>query len=134
MYNHLFPSYLRKLSPNLMNLSHVFKSIRRKIWKPPSLENPDRLKPVWIERRLKSWNIEYNFKWNQAYLSRISNFNRGSNSLNPASGAKRKNKTKKSKKVSKITCFFSLVRRYILRKRERVIFDAFLDNNLLTNN
>ena len=36
------------------------------------------LKPVSIERPLKSWNIEYNFKWNQPYLSG------GSNSLNPA--------------------------------------------------
>ena len=33
------------------------------------------------ERRLKSWKIEYNFKWNQPYLSR------GSNSLNSASEA-----------------------------------------------
>ena len=30
----------------------------------------------------KSWNIEYNFKWNQQYLSR------GSNSLNSASESK----------------------------------------------
>ena len=28
-----------------------------------------RQKPVSIKRRLKSWNIEYNFKWNQPYLS-----------------------------------------------------------------
>ena len=34
----------------------------------------------------KSWNIEYNFKWNQPYLSRISNLSRGSSSLNSASG------------------------------------------------
>ena len=38
-----------------------------------------RQKPVSIERRLKSWNIEYDFKWNQPYLRR------GSNSLNSAS-------------------------------------------------
>ena len=25
--------------------------------------------PISIERRLKSWNIEYDFKWNQTYLS-----------------------------------------------------------------
>ena len=43
------------LSPNLMNLSRV--SIRQK--------------PVSIERRLKSWNIEYNFKGNQPYLSLV---------------------------------------------------------------
>ena len=30
-------------------------------------------KLISIERRLKSCNIEYNFKWNQPYLSRISN-------------------------------------------------------------
>ena len=36
--------------------------------------------PVLIERRLKSWKIEYNFKWNQPYLSR------GLNSLNSDSG------------------------------------------------
>ena len=33
-----------------------------------------------IERRLKSWKIEYNFKWNHSY------FSHGSNSLNSASG------------------------------------------------
>ena len=26
---------------------------------------------VSIERRLESWNTEYNFKWNQPYLSRV---------------------------------------------------------------
>ena len=36
-------------------------------------------KPVSIERRLKFWNIEYYFKWNQPYLSRVSNLSRGSN-------------------------------------------------------
>ena len=36
-------------------------------------------KPVSIERRLKSWNIKYIFKWNQPYLSH------DSNSLNSAS-------------------------------------------------
>ena len=30
-------------------------------------------------------NIEYNFKWNQPYLSRVSNLSLGSNSLNLAS-------------------------------------------------
>ena len=34
----------------------------------PRLKSPQ--KPVIIERRLKSWKIEYNFKWNQPYLSR----------------------------------------------------------------
>ena len=29
-----------------------------------------------------SQNIEYNFKWNQPYLSRVLNLSRGSNSLN----------------------------------------------------
>ena len=33
-------------------------------------------KPVSFERRLRSWNIEYNFKWNQPYLSRVSNLSR----------------------------------------------------------
>jgi len=42
-------------------------------------------KPVTVERRLKSWNIELNFKWNQPYLSWASNLSRGSNSLNSAS-------------------------------------------------
>ena len=51
------------LSPNLMNLSR--------------LSNPP--KKVSIERRLKSWNIEYKFKWNQLYLSRVSNLSHGSN-------------------------------------------------------
>ena len=40
------------LSSNLMNLSRV--------------SNPK--KKVSIERRLQSWNIEYDFKWNQPYL------------------------------------------------------------------
>ena len=34
-----------------------------------------------LSARLKSWKIEYNFKWNQPYLSRA----RGLNSLNTAS-------------------------------------------------
>ena len=37
-----------------------------------------------IERRPKSWNIEYNFKWNQPYFSHVSNLSRGSNFLNSA--------------------------------------------------
>ena len=52
------------LCPNFMNLSRV--------------SNPP--KTGFIERRFKSWKIEYNFKWNQPYLSR------GSNSINLASG------------------------------------------------
>ena len=40
--------YNINLSPNLMNLSRI----------------SNLPKPVSIERRLKSWNIEYNFKWN----------------------------------------------------------------------
>ena len=34
--------------------------------------------------RLKSWNIWYNFKWNQPYLSRGLNLNRRSNSFDSA--------------------------------------------------
>ena len=60
---------IRKQSPNLMNLTRV--------------KNPP--KPIKIKRRLKSWNIEYNFNWNQPYSSRVSNLNRGPNSLNSAS-------------------------------------------------
>ena len=45
---------LKKLCPNLMNLSRV--------------SNPQ--KPVSIEHRLKSWKILYNFQENQPYLSR----------------------------------------------------------------
>ena len=45
-------------------------------------------KSVSIEHRLKSWNIEYNFKRNQPYLSRGLNLSRRSNSLNSASGVK----------------------------------------------
>ena len=52
-----------------MNLSHVSNS----------------QKPVLIERRLKSWQISYNFKWNQSYLTPGLNLSRGSNSLNLAS-------------------------------------------------
>ena len=33
-----------------------------------------------LKRRLKFWNIWYNFKWNQPYLSRGLNLNRRSNS------------------------------------------------------
>ena len=36
--------------------------------------------------RLKSWGIWYNFKWNQPYLNRGWNLNRGLNSLNSATG------------------------------------------------
>ena len=42
-------------------------------------------KPVSIERQLKSWKIEYNFKGNQPNLSPGLNLSRGLNSLNPAS-------------------------------------------------
>ena len=35
--------------------------------------------------------LDYNFKWNQPYLSRGLNLSRGSNSLNSASGRKRNN-------------------------------------------
>ena len=56
--------------PNLMNLSRVL--------------NPQN--PVSTARRLKSWNIEHNFKWNQPCLSHVSNLSRGLNSLNSASG------------------------------------------------
>ena len=65
---------LWSLSPNLMNLSRVLN--------PP--------KPVSIERRFKSWNIEYNFTWNQPYLSQVLNLSRESNSLNSASDYARK--------------------------------------------
>ena len=39
-----------------------------------------------FEPRFKSWNIWYNFKWNQPYLSRGLNLNRRANSLNSATG------------------------------------------------
>ena len=39
-----------------------------------------------LKRRLKSWKIEYHFKWNQQNLNRGLNLSRGSNSLNLASG------------------------------------------------
>ena len=52
---------LTNQSPNLMDLSRVL--------------NPR--KPVSIERRLKSWNIDYDFKWNQPYLSHGLNLSRG---------------------------------------------------------
>ena len=45
----LIEKELTHQSPNLMNLSRV--------------SNPP--KPALIERWLKSWNIEYTFKWNQ---------------------------------------------------------------------
>ena len=43
-------------------------------------------KPFSIERRLKSYNNEYDFKWNQPYLSRGLHLSCGSSSLNSASG------------------------------------------------
>jgi len=59
---------LGNLCPNLMKLSRV--------------SNPP--KTGFKNRRLISWNIEYNFKWNQPYLSRGLNLSRSSNSLNSA--------------------------------------------------
>ena len=56
-------------SPNLM------------IWDASQI----RQKSVSIEHRRKK-NIEYNFKWNHLYLSRVSNSSRDSFSLNSASG------------------------------------------------
>ena len=50
-------------------------------------------KPVSIEWRLKSWRNEYDFKWNQPYLSRSLDLSRGSNSLNSASGHMQTKKT-----------------------------------------
>ena len=38
------------------------------------------------KNRFQSWNIEYNFKWNQPYLNCVSILSRSSNSLNSASG------------------------------------------------
>ena len=61
--------YNSSQSPNLMNLSRV--SVNKN--------------PVLIERRLQSWNVKYNFKWNQPYLSRVSNISSGSNCLSSAS-------------------------------------------------
>jgi len=40
---------------------------------------------VSIKRRLKSWNNEYDFKWNHHIWSEFKNLSRGSNSLNSAS-------------------------------------------------
>ena len=39
----------------------------------------------WFQLK-QSWNNEYDFKWNEPYLSRGLNLGRGSNSLNSASG------------------------------------------------
>ena len=47
--------------------------------------SPISQKPISIERRLKSWKIEYSFKWNQSNLSFVLNLSRGSNSLNAGS-------------------------------------------------
>ena len=44
-------------------------------------------KPGVIQRRLKSWNFWYNFKWNQPYLNHGLNLNRRSNSLNSVTGS-----------------------------------------------
>ena len=52
----------------LQRHSFIIRNISTKLWK----------------RRLKSWNIRYNFKWNQPYLSRGLNLNRRTNSLNSA--------------------------------------------------
>ena len=49
----------------------------------PRLKSAKKL--VSIERRFKSWNIKHNLKWNQPYLSCVSNLSRGSNSLISAS-------------------------------------------------
>ena len=57
-------------------------NLRVRIWAASQI----RQNPVSIERRrLKSWNIEYNLKWNQPYLGRVLNLSPGSKSLNSAS-------------------------------------------------
>ena len=69
-FNLYFAAFKEYLCPNLMNLSrdlNLPKTGFNRAW-------------------LKSWKIEYNFKWNQLYLSRGLNLIRGSNSLNSASG------------------------------------------------
>ena len=63
---------------NIFKFKHLnTKSVSEFNKLKPRLKFPQ--KPVSIERRLKSWKIVYNFKWNEPYLSR------GSNSLNSVS-------------------------------------------------
>ena len=57
-----------------------------KEFKPRFKSAKIRQNPVKMKRRLKSRNISYHFKWNQAYLNRGLNLNRRSNSLNSAIG------------------------------------------------
>ena len=57
-----------------------------KEFKPRFKSAKIRQNPVKMKRRLKSRNISYHFKWNQAYLNRGLNLNRRSNSLNSATG------------------------------------------------
>ena len=57
-----------------------------KEFKPRFKSAKIRQNPVLMKRRLKSWNIWYNLKWNQPYLNRGLNLNRRSNSLNSATG------------------------------------------------
>ena len=68
---------------NLFNV--LFVNMDFNIISIKNLKNLNRVaeppKTVPIEHRLKSRNIEYNFKWNQQCLSRVSN------SLNSASKA-----------------------------------------------
>ena len=59
--------------PNLMNLSRV--------------SNPPKTSFDWAPAYIFK-NYSYNFKWNQSYLSRGLNLNRGSNSLNSYSGVR----------------------------------------------
>ena len=77
------PNFLKELFGR-KNYTNIFKYSESEFNEfKTRLKSPK--KPVLTERRLKSWTIEYNFKWNQPYLSRGLNLTRGSNSLNSTS-------------------------------------------------
>jgi len=71
---------------NSLSIFTVKTEMEFKEFEPRFKSAKIRQNPVWIKRRHKSWNIWYNFKWNQPYLSRGLNLNRRSNSLNSATG------------------------------------------------
>ena len=77
----MFRAEISKINPNIEpSLRSVYEFNEFKPWLKSAKK---RFK---LSAGLNLKKIEYNFKWNQPYLSRGLNLSRGSNSLNSASG------------------------------------------------
>ena len=81
-------------------------------------------KPVSIERRLKSWNIEYNFKWNQPYLSRRIKFKPPLKLLKFGLGFQNYNRSLKQANIWITTFIYRYIQIY-----EKMVFQFKIDEH-----